>query len=329
METILVTGGAGFIGSHLVERLLARGNRVICIDNFDLFYAPEVKRNNIQPFLANERFELVQCDIRNEGHLAKVLATHKIHSVVHLAARAGVRLSISNPTLYQHVNVGGTVSLLDLCKDRGISNFIFGSSSSVYGACAKIPFRENEDSLRPVSPCGASKQAGELFCYTYHHLYHIPVTCLRFFTVYGPRQRPDMAIHKFTRLVDSGEPIPLYGDGSSGRDYTYISDVVDGIISALNRKFDFEIFNLGNSETTRLSRLVAMIEENLGKKANIERLPAQAGDVPTTCADVSKAQRLLDYRPKVGIEEGIQEFIRWYKTPGNSRGPLDCYPRIQ
>jgi len=329
VETVLVTGGAGFIGSHLVERLLARGNRVICVDNFDPFYPPEIKRDNLQSCLASERFELVQCDIRNEGHLAKVFATHEIHSVVHLAARAGVRPSISNPALYQHVNVGGTVNLLELSRDCGIKNFVFGSSSSVYGASGRIPSRESEDSLRPVSPYAASKQAGELFCYTFHHLYHIPVTCLRFFTVYGPRQRPDMAIYKFTRLVDLGEPVPLYGDGSSGRDYTYISDVVDGIVSALDRKLDFEIINLGYSETTELRLLVSLIEQNLGKKADVRYVAPQPGDVPVTGADISKAQRLLGYRPNIGIREGIEAFIRWYKGQGNLCGSLDHYPRPQ
>jgi len=316
MENILVTGGAGFIGSHLVERLLARGDRCICVDNFDPFYPPEIKRKNIECILTNERFELVECDIRSKHDLGKIFHTHEIDSVIHLAARAGVRPSISDPLLYQDVNVRGTINLLELSKEYGIKNFIFGSSSSVYGASDKIPFREGDSLPQPISPYGASKQAGELFCYTYHHLYHIPITCLRFFTVYGPRQRPDMAVHKFTGLVDRREEIPLYGNGSSQRDYTYISDIIEGIISALDRKLSFEIINLGDSDTTDLRRLVSLIEENLGKKAQVRELPVQPGDVPITCADISKARRLLRYSPKVKIEEGIETFIQWYRNRG-------------
>jgi len=317
VETILVTGGAGFIGSHLVERLLARGNGVICVDNFDPFYPPEIKRRNIECILTNERFELVECDIRSKDDLGKIFYTHGIDNVIHLAARAGVRPSISDPLLYQDVNVRGTINLLELSKEYGIKNFIFGSSSSVYGASDKIPFREGDSLHQPISPYAASKKAGELFCYTYHYLYHIPMTCLRFFTVYGPRQRPDMAIRKFTELIDQGEEIPLYGDGSSQRDYTYITDIIDGIISALDRKFDFEIINLGDSETTELRYLVSLIEENLGKKAKVRELPMQPGDVLTTCADISKARRLLGYSPKVKIEEGIETFVRWYRNWGH------------
>ena len=316
METILVTGGAGFIGSHLVERLLARGNRVICVDNFAPFYPPEVKRRNIERLLTNERFELVECDIRSEDDLGKIFYTHEIDSVIHLAARVGVRPSISDPLLYQDVNIRGTLNLLELSREKGIKNFVFGASSSVYGASEQIPFREDDSLTRAISPYAASKQAGELFCHTYHHLYHIPVTCLRFFTVYGPRQRPDMAIHKFTRLIDKGEEIPIYGNGSSKRDYTYISDIVDGVISALDNELGFEIINLGDSDTTDLRRLVYLIEENLGKKAKVRELPVQPGDVPTTCADISKARRLLGYGPKVKIEEGIETFIRWYRNWG-------------
>lgn len=316
MENILITGGAGFIGSHLVKRLLARGNRVICVDNFDPFYPPEIKRKNTECILTNGRFVLVECDIRSKHDLGEIFHTHEIDSVIHLAARAGVRPSISDPLLYQDVNIGGTINLLELSKEYGIKNFIFGSSSSVYGASDKIPFREDDSLGQTVSPYAASKQAGELFCYTYHYLYHIPLTCLRFFTVYGPRQRPDMAIHKFTRLIDQGEEIPLYGDGSSQRDYTYISDIIEGIISALDEKLDFEIINLGNCETTELRCLVSLIEENLGKKAKVRELPVQPGDVPITCADISKAKRLLGYSPKVKTEEGIETFVRWYRNRG-------------
>jgi len=316
VETILVTGGAGFIGSQLVERLLARDNGVVCVDNFDSFYPPEIKRRNIERALTNKCFKLVECDIRSKEDLGKIFCTHEIDNIIHLAARAGVRPSISDPLLYQDVNVRGTINLLELSKEYGIKNFVFGSSSSVYGASDKIPFKEGDGLLQPISPYAASKQAGELFCYTYHYLYHIPMTCLRFFTVYGPRQRPEMAIHKFTRLVDRGEEITLYGDGSSQRDYTYIGDIIEGIISALDKKLNFEIINLGDSETTDLRRLVSLIEENLGKKAKVSELPVQPGDVPTTCADISKARRLLSYNPKVRIEEGINNFVRWYRNCG-------------
>ena len=287
------------------------------MDNFDEFYPPEIKRKNVKCCQANERFELVECDIRNKEQLAKVFATQEIKGVIHLAARAGVRPSISNPLLYQDVNVGGTINLLELSREYGIKNFIFGSSSSVYGARQKIPFRENEDHIQPISPYAASKQACELFCYTYHHLYNIHVTCLRFFTVYGPRQRPDMAIHGFTKQIDRGEEILLYGDGSSKRDYTYITDIIDGIIAALDRELDFEIINLGDSETIELRGLVSLIENNLCKKARVRHLSAQPGDVPITCADISKAKRLLGYTPKVRIQQGIETFVQWYWNGGH------------
>lgn len=287
------------------------------MDNFDQFYPPEVKRKNVKQCQANERFELVECDIRSKEQLAKVFATEQIKSVIHLAARAGVRPSISNPLLYQDVNVGGTINLLELSREYGIKNFIFGSSSSVYGARQKIPFRENEDHIQPISPYAASKQACELFCYTYHHLYNIHVTCLRFFTVYGPRQRPDMAIHRFTKQIDRGEEILLYGDGSSKRDYTYITDIIDGIIAALDRELDFEIINLGDSETIELRGLVSLIENNLCKKARVRHLSTQPGDVPITCADISKAKTLLGYSPKVRIQQGIETFVQWYWNGGH------------
>ncbi len=313
---ILITGGAGFIGSHLSERLLALGASVICVDNFDPFYPPELKRRNIECIRANERFELVECDVRSKDDLRKIFHTQKVDNIIHLAAKAGVRPSISDPSSYQDVNIGGTINLLELSKEYGIKSFIFASSSSVYGASEKTPFKEDDNLYQPISPYAASKQAGELFCYTYHYLYRIPVICLRFFTVYGPRQRPDMAIHKFTKLIDRGEEIQLYGDGSSQRDYTYISDIVNGVISVLDREFGFEIINLGDSETTELKRLVSLIEENLGKKAKVKTLQAQPGDVPVTCADISKARKLLGYSPSVRIEQGIKKFVQWYQNRG-------------
>lgn len=314
METTLVTGGAGFIGSHLIERLLSRSNRVVCVDNFDPYYPSQVKKNNIKNVLNDGLYKLAVCDIRNKDNLEKIFLTHEIGSIVHLAARGGVRPSISDPLLYQDVNIRGTLNLLELSKEYGIKNFIFASSSSVYGASDKIPFRENDNLAKPVSPYAASKQACELFCYTYHHLYQIPIICLRLFTVYGPRQRPDMAIHKFTRLIDQGEEISLYGDGASKRDYTYISDITDGIASALYNPLGFEIINLGASQTIELKELVSLIGKTLNKNITIRQLPAQLGDMPITCADISKAKKLLNYNPKVGIEEGISNFIHWYKN---------------
>ncbi len=316
MGMLLVTGGAGFIGSHLVDRLLERDDRVVCIDNFDPFYPPEIKRRNIADALNNECFSLVEGDIRNRDHLEAIFSGQEIESVIHLAARAGVRPSITDPLLYQDVNLKGTLNLLEVSKDHGVRNFIFGSSSSVYGSRDTTPFRETDDVSRPISPYAATKLAGEALCFTYHHLYNMPMSCLRFFTVYGPRHRPEMAIHKFTRLIDEGGEVELYGDGSSRRDYTFVSDIVDGIIAALDKKLDYEIVNLGGSETTQLKKLVSLIEEGLGKKARICYLPEQPGDVPITYADVSKARDLLGYKPRVKIEEGIETFIQWYRDRG-------------
>ena len=311
---ILVTGGAGFIGSHLVERLLKEGYDVMCLDNFNEYYNPELKRNNIKPFLSERNFKLVEADIMDEDTLKKIFEKSQIHTVIHLAAQPGVGLSLEKPSLYMDVNVKGTVNLLELSKDYRIKNFIFASSSSVYGATEEIPFSEEGES-KPISPYGVSKRAGELLCSTYNHLYGIPITALRFFTVYGPGQRPDMAIHKFTKLIDEGKEIRLYGDGKSKRDYTYISDIIEGIMSVLNlnKDFDFQIFNLGNSEPIPLSNLVSLIEKNLNKSAKIKYLPDQPGDPSITCADISKSRRLLNYHPEVRIEEGIERFVEWYR----------------
>ena len=313
MSQILVTGGAGFIGSHLVDRLLNMGKKVICIDNFDPFYEPRIKKKNIEHNLENMNFTLINEDIRNKKKLEEIFEMHSIDKIVHLAARAGVRPSIRDPLLYEDVNIKGTLNLLELCKKYQIKNFIFGSSSSVYGINSKIPFSERDPINFPISPYATSKRACELFCFTYSHLYDLPITCLRFFTVYGPRQRPEMAIHKFTRLISQGKTIEMYGNGTSKRDYTYIDDIIIGIISALNKKFDFEIINLGNSETVELKYLISLIEKNLKKKAKIKQLPEQLGDVPITYADITKAKKLLNYKPKVKIEEGIEKFVRWYK----------------
>ncbi|MFC1925775.1 GDP-mannose 4,6-dehydratase [Chloroflexota bacterium] len=317
MKTVLVTGGAGFIGSHLIDRLLEAGHHIICLDNFDPYYDPQIKRGNIEHNLKNGSFELIERDIRDKEKSEEVFHTYSIDTIVHLAARAGVRASIENPALCQDVNIRGTLNLLELSKEYGIGNFIFGSSSSVYGINTKVPFSETDEVNMPVSPYAASKRAGELICYTYNHLYHIPVTCLRFFTVYGPRQRPEMAIHKFTRLIDQGRDIQQYGDGLSKRDYTYVSDIINGIMSAMDKKYNYEIINLGDSEPVELKYLVSLIEENLGKRAKIEKLPDQPGDVPITYADISKAGELLDYHPKVKTENGIELFVDWYR---NQRG---------
>ena len=323
MNRILVTGGAGFIGSHLCERLLKDGYHVICVDNFDSFYDPNIKIKNVEEMVKefSQWFELITGDIRNHEHLAEIFKKNRIDFVIHLAARAGVRPSIEQPLLYQDVNIRGMIVLLEACKEYGIKDFIFASSSSVYGENQRVPFSEEDLDIQPISPYGATKRAGELLCYSYHHLYGMNIACLRIFTAYGPRQRPEMAIHKFTRLVDRGEKIPIYGDGSSRRDYTYIDDLIEGIIAVIQRHRGFEIYNLGESQTTTLKELIQMIEEALGKKANIEWLESQPGDVSITYADISKAKRMLGYQPKVKMEEGIKRFVEWYKreNPSNSK----------
>src|SRR4030043_1297623 len=316
MSTILVTGGAGFIGSHLCERLLSDRNKVICLDNFDSFYDPSVKIKNVEGVKKKspELFELVTGDIRNPAHLKGVLQENQIDSVVHLAARAGVRPSISDPLLYQDVNIRGTIVLLEACKAHGIKNFIFASSSSVYGENQRVPFTEEDLDIQPISPYGATKRAGGLLCVSHHPLYGMNIACLRIFTAYGPRQRPEMAIHKFTRLIDQGEKIPIYGDGSTRRDYTYIDDLIEGILGVIRYHKGFEVYNLGESKTTSLIELIKLIEEAFGKKANIEMLEPQAGDVSVTYADITKAKGLLKYQPRVKMKEGIKRFVEWYKA---------------
>jgi len=315
MSTILVTGGAGFIGSHLCERLLSNGSKVICLDNFDSFYDPNVKIKNVERMTKKfpDLFELVTGDIRNPEHLKGIFQKTKFDFVVHLAARAGVRPSIADPLLYQDVNIRGTIVLLEACKEHRIQNFIFASSSSVYGENQRVPFTEKDLDIQPISPYGATKRAGELLCYSYHHLYGMHIACLRIFTAYGPRQRPEMAIHKFTRLIDQGEKIPIYGDGSSRRDYTYIDDLIDGILGVVHCHKGFEIYNLGESQTTSLKELIRLIEKALSKKANIETLETQPGDVSVTYADITKAKQMLKYHPKVKMKKGIQCFVEWYK----------------
>ena len=310
---ILVTGGAGFIGSHLCERLFREGHRVVCLDNFDDFYDPRIKRRNIREAIGEAQFELIEGDIRDTHLIARTFRGQTFDVVVHLAARAGVRPSIDYPKLYEEVNVQGTINLLDACREFGIKSFVFASSSSVYGGNNKVPFSEGDRVETPISPYGATKRAGELFCYTYHRLFGINITCLRYFTAYGPRQRPEMAIHKFTRLIDGNERVPMYGDGQSMRDYTYIDDIIDGTLGAIFRSKAYEIYNLGESCTTKLIDLIRMLEEALGKRAIIEDLPEQRGDMFVTYSDIEKARRKLDYAPRVSMEEGIGRFVEWYR----------------
>lgn len=319
---VLVTGSAGFIGSHLCDRLLAMGHEVTGLDNFNDFYDPAIKERNIEGALASEEFEQIRADILDGAALDALLDRVKPERVIHLAAYAGVRPSIERPQLYQRVNVEGTTRLLEACRVRGINRFIFASSSSVYGDRATAPFSEADRVDRPVSPYAATKKAGELLCYTWHHLFGMHMTCLRFFTVYGPRQRPEMAIHKFTRALFEGTPITLFGDGSSERDYTYIDDIVDGIVAALERVEGYEIYNLGGADPTALSALVSELGEATGITPQIERLPAQPGDVGRTFADVRRAEEMLGYASKVNIEEGLRRFVAWYRAqPREISGP--------
>jgi UDP-glucuronate 4-epimerase len=318
MKNILVTGGAGFIGSHLVDRLLdEEGARVTVLDNFNDFYDPAIKRENLARHMGREEFELVEADLSDARAVSDLLSRRSFDCVVHLAARAGVRPSLEDPIGYEEANVRGTYSLLEAARRSRVPQFVFGSSSSVYGVNSKVPFAEDDPISRPISPYAATKIAGEAACHVYSHLYGMRIVCLRFFTVYGARQRPDLAIYKFARLLSEGKPIPLFGDGTSRRDYTYIDDIISGVVSAM--RYDaslFEIINLGESSTVELRRLVELLEHALDKRATIDRLPAQPGDVPLTFADVSKAKRLLGYRPATQIEAGIEKFSEWFKTEG-------------
>lgn len=315
-RNLLVTGGAGFIGSHLTRRLLERGDRVTVLDDFNDFYDPRRKRDNVRSCEGSDGFDLVEGDIRDAELVERLFAGRKFDAVVHLAARAGVRPSLAQPILYEDVNCIGTLRLLEAARRHGPATFVFGSSSSVYGINRKLPFSEDDPVDLPISPYATTKRAGELLCFNYHHLYGLRVSCLRFFTVYGPAQRPEMAIHKFTDLVARGEPVPLFGDGTSRRDYTYVDDVVDGIEAALELAPGFEIINLGGSQTTELRELVEMIAGEMGIEARIDWQPEQPGDVPVTFADVRKARRLLGWEPKVGIRKGLRRFVAWYREAG-------------
>jgi len=310
----LVTGGAGFIGSHLCERLLREGHAVWAYDDLNPFYDPELKRANLREIAATGgQFEFVQGDICDRAALDALFGRVKFDQVVHIAARAGVRPSLKEPVLYQRVNVEGTVNVLEAARQTGVRKLIIASSSSVYGVNAKVPFSESDPIFQPISPYAASKLACEALGHTYHHVYGLDVVMLRFFTVYGPRQRPDLAIRKFATLIRAGKPIPVFGDGSTQRDYTYIDDILDGIAACISREFGYEVFNLGESQTVRLDQLIALLEEALGRKAIIDRQPPQPGDVPVTFADVSKAGRMLGYQPRVKIAEGIRRFAEWFE----------------
>jgi UDP-glucuronate 4-epimerase len=316
-KVILVTGGAGFIGSHLVERLIKEGYFVFCLDNFNDYYDPELKENNISGFIKNPNFKLIRDDILNISILEDIFSGKKQlipTKVVHLAAIAGVRSSIANPGIYVDVDVKGTVNLLEMAKKYHIKQFIFASSSSVYGLNERTPFSEEDIVELQISPYATAKRTAEIFCKTYNNLYGIPVTILRFFTVYGERQRPDMAIRKFTRLIIEGKPIPMFGDGDSVRDYTYISDCIDCVLSAVRNPMDFEIINIGSGKTISLKNLIKILEKVTGKKVRIEQLDEQKGDVPKTYADIGKAKRLLGYSPSISIEEGIRKFFKWYNN---------------
>ena len=308
---ILVTGGAGFIGSHLCEYLLGSGHKVVCVDNFNSFYDPGIKEQNISALISSEDFNLVKADIRDKARLAEIFEENNPDLVIHLAAMPGVRPSIKDPFLYYDVNVNGTLTVLETMRRYGVKRMIFASSSSVYGNNSKIPFSESDPVDSPISPYASSKRACELLCSTWHSLYQFEIFCLRFFTVYGPRQRPDLAIHSFTNKILDNSPLQIYGDGSSFRDYTYIDDVLQGINNAINRLKGFNIYNIGESRKVLLSEVIETIENALGKKAIKEYLPFQAGDVNATFADISKARKELDYNPSFDFREGIAEFIRW------------------
>lgn len=325
-QRVLLTGGAGFIGSHVAEALLQQGYQLVIVDNFDPFYPPAWKKSNLEDIRRAGAYEFYEVDICDMEPLRRVMALTHPEVVVHLAARAGVRPSIEQPQAYERVNVAGTLNLLELCRQFHVGRFIFGSSSSVYGATSCVPFSENQVELRPLSPYAATKLAGEMLTYTYAHLFGLSVICLRFFTVYGPRQRPDLAIHKFTALIEAGKPLPIFGDGSTSRDYTYIEDIVAGVLASLKYELrpssgcaSLEIFNLGNSHPVKLAELIELIEGVTGRRAIREWRPLQPGDTPLTWADISKASRALGYCPMTPLKEGLTDFVKWYRLVGSLR----------
>jgi UDP-glucuronate 4-epimerase len=311
---VLVTGGAGFIGSHVCERLLRQACDVTIIDDLNDFYSPSLKLDNLARLQAVGPVAFHHTDITDEPATRAIVADYRPDAIIHLAARAGVRPSLQQPLLYESVNVRGTMVLLEAARLYGVRKFVFASSSSIYGIANRVPFSEQDHLNLPISPYAATKIMGEKVCYTYSHLYQLPVVCLRFFTVYGPRQRPDLAIRKFTEMIDSGRPIPVFGDGSSGRDYTFVDDTVSGILAAMQYDCRYEVFNLGNSSPVQLTTLIEGIEEALGKKAELKWLPEQPGDVPITFADIDKANRQLSYCPRTPLREGLARFVEWYRS---------------
>ena len=317
---ILVTGGAGFIGSHLVEKLLSDGHEVDNLDNFNDFYAPEIKRDNVSNCNSFRGYRLLEGDIRGRKYLTNIFDDREYDLVIHLAAMAGVRPSLQQPLLYSEVNINRTQNLLEECRRKGIKKFIFASSSSVYGNSQSLPFKETNNVDHPISPYAATKKAAELICHSYHHLYDISMICLRFFTVYGPRQRPDLAIHKFTNLISRGETLQLFGDGTTARDYTYIDDIITGVTGAIEYINDhqcFEVINLGESETISLLEMVEIISDEMGRKVDCEFLPMQPGDVICTFADISKAKKMIGYNPQTDFKSGIRKFLNWYNKQNN------------
>ena len=314
---ILVTGGAGFIGSHVVEQLCGRGETVTVLDNFNDFYPPPLKHRNLSAVTG--RATIVIADICNVDKLREIFQQTRFDAIIHLAARTGIRPSLTQARLYTDVNITGTQNILELAREFGVKKFIFGSSSSVYGINQRVPFGEDDPLAHPISPYAATKLAGEALAHVYHHLYRLEIVCLRFFTVYGPRQRPDLAIHKFTRAIFAGQPIEFFGDGSTRRDYTHVSDIVQGSLAALDRPLGFEIINLGDARTVELRELVALLEKITGRRANLQHLPNQPGDVPVTFANIEKARRLLNYRPQVAIEPGLTGFVEWFVNQSPSQ----------
>ena len=315
MTNILITGGAGFIGSHLVDYFINEPNdaRITVVDNFNDFYDPAIKRANVARHIGRRGFEMIEADISDSQAMNELFARARFDCVVHLAARAGVRPSLEDPMAYEEANVRGTYALLEAARRTKVPRFVFGSSSSVYGINSRVPFSEDDPIAQPISPYAATKIAGEAACHAYSHLYGMRVVCLRFFTVYGARQRPDLAIHKFARLISAGRPIPIFGDGSTRRDYTYIDDIISGVVAAMSYdQTRFEVINLGESQTVELRRLVELIEDALRKRAVIDHQPQQPGDVPITYANIDKARRLLGYDPQTKIEAGIKKFIEWF-----------------
>jgi UDP-glucuronate 4-epimerase len=311
----LVTGGAGFIGSNLCERLLGEGHSVWALDDLNAFYDPQLKVANVESLKKlSQNFHFLRGDISEARVIDEAFAAAKFDQVIHLAARAGVRPSLEEPVLYQQVNVIGTTLILEAARKAGIKKLVIASSSSVYGVNSKVPFSETDPIFSAISPYAASKLATEALGHVYHHIYGLEIVMLRFFTVYGPRQRPDLAIHKFAKLITAGKPIPVFGDGSTSRDYTFVSDIIDGVMACTQRNFGYEIFNLGESQTVTLSRLIELLEESIGKKAQIDRQEMQPGDVPITFADISKARRMLGYNPHVKIDKGIPLFVEWFRS---------------